>query len=1035
MPADKKKKEKKAKPETGKKTGRSRQKNRPDSPAGEFGSGQKGSTAAAKKSTRSGKKSGPGAGKSAAPARRDNAAKTAPAKKETGTMNAETPSYYVGIGSSAGGLEALKEFFENLPGDSSMAFILVPHLDPNRKSLMAELLQRHTSMPVSQVEDGMKVRADHVYIIPPDRMLGIIDGTLQLLQTKEDRVIRHSIDYFFRTLAGDQGDRTIGVILSGTGTEGVVGIKDVKEGGGLVIVQEPASAKYDGMPSSAIKTGLVDFILPPAEIPGELLRYTRKKFREVEPAGWKAIQNNLPKLTLIIRSGTDHDFSNYKPKTLIRRIERRMVVNQIDTVEEYIRYLQHNPDEVEMLFKEILIRVTNFFRDPEAFKILQDRILPQLIQNASDKNPLRVWIPACSTGEEAYSVAILIQEYADKHRKGFRTQVFATDIDTQAIEIARAGLYSAAIEVDVSADRLKKYFTREDNSYRVNKKIREMVVFANHNVIKDPPFSKMDIICCRNLLIYLNSKLQQKLVTVFHYALKPDGILFLGSSESIGAGADLFAAVDSKWKLYKPLDSPIYYNDERMPPRYREEEDRTVADTPDLSATGRHIALGELIKQVLLDLYAPAAVIIKKDGTILYFYGRTGKYLEPAPGRANLNILGMIRKELRTSLRLAIREITSGQQESLHPGLRIRTDGTLLTCNLKVTRIRRPDHMKGLILVSFEEVEEKPRAAPGKKDVAEQPEHGDAVEELEHELNSVKEDLQSTIEELEVSNEELQSANEELQSTNEELETSREELQSVNEELMTVNAEEQEKIEQLLHATDDMKNLLASTEILTIFLDMDLRIKNFTPDAVRVFKLIDSDIGRPISDIVNTLHDVNLLTALQEVLNTLIPGEQQVYDEKGYWYLMKILPYRKGDNIIAGVVLTLVDISRQKHTEVLLVESEERKAVLLDQSEHAYILIDSATGFITDSNPAFQKMIGKHAWEIKELKIWELMSHDVMNRIRRTYTDGKGKSLNGEHTEEFLGPNGSRFQVRINCRPITIGTRKYFQCLLQKNDE
>lgn len=900
-----------------------------------------------------------------------------PRNKILKTKETDGAFHVVGMGASAGGLEAFSQFFSHMPEDSGMAFVLVPHLDPTHKSIIDELLKKYTNMPVSQVDDGMKVKPNHVYIIPPDRNMAIFHGTLQLIEPTERRGLRHPVDYFFRSLAEDQGEKAISIILSGTGTEGTLGLKAIKGEGGLVIVQDIKTAKYDGMPGSAISTGLVDYVLPVEKMPEQLLRYIRrirKKPEEHEKAIRKA-PDAMQKIFMIIRNQTGHDFSSYKLNTIVRRIERRMAIHQIEKLPDYVNYLRDNPTEVEMLFKELLIRVTNFFRDQKAFEVLNKKVMPYLFDNALNEQ-LRVWVPGCSTGEEAYSLAITLHEYMSENKLDYKIQIFATDIDNEAVEIARNAIYPESISVDVSPERLRRYFSKEDNSYRVSKKIREMVVFAAQNVIKDPPFSRIDLLSCRNLLIYLGSELQKKLLPLFHYSLNPNGVLFLGSSETIGSFSDLFSTFDNKWKFFKPkMVTPLHPVALGYPGVLPDGVGKKAAPVD----TGKtpEVSLSDLTESILLKAYAPPCVIINEHGNILYFHGRTGKYLEPAPGKANLNIHEMARAGLKLELRTAVRTVINKKNEVYFENLKVKTNGDLQTCNLRVKPVSEPNHMRGMIMVIFEEIvsRELPKA---KKKVPVDKECVPRIEELEFELKSTKEQLQTTVEELEASNEELQSANEELQSsneelqsTNEELETSKEELQSVNEELMTVNAESQNKIDELSQANDDMHNLLASTDIATIFLDNELRVKRYTPTTAQVIKLIHTDIGRPISDITLTLEYENLENDVREVLKTLIPKEQEVCDKEGKWYLMHILPYRTVENVIEGVVITFVNITAQKQLQQDLMDVQDYVECMLVTVREPLIVLDSDLR-VKSANQAFYRQFQVSKDETENRLIYKL---------------------------------------------------------------
>lgn len=829
----------------------------------------------------------------------------------------------VGMGASAGGLEAFELFFTNMPPETGMAFVLVPHLDPTHKSMMVGLLKRCTKMDVLEVEDGMKVAPNCLYVIPPNRNMGIMNGSLQLIEPTEPRSLGVPIDFFLRSLAQDQAENAIGIILSGTGTSGALGIKAIKGEGGMVMAQEPESAKYDGMPRSAIATGLADYVLPADKMPEQLIKYVKYSHirHTVEAAAIDKAPDFLQKIFIILRSQSGHDFSLYKNNTINRRIERRMVVHQIDKISDYVLYLQQNSHEVKMLFKELLIGVTSFFRDPQPFKFLETEVLTHLLENRPPDRPVRIWVPGCSTGEEAYSIAMTLREWSDKHSQDIKVQIFATDIDSSAIETARAGIYPESIAVDVSGQRLRRFFIREGATYQIKKEIREMVVFALQDIIKDPPFSKLDLISCRNLLIYMGPELQKRLLPLFHYILKPDGILFLGPSETIGNFIDLFSVFNKEGRFFKRkevassvqvrVDFPTMSSVNNLTGSQKETGEKV-----------KDVSVGKLAERILLDTYAPASVIINEKYDILYFYGRTGKYLEPAPGEAGLNILEMARQGLKYRLRSCIREALSKKADVIKKALRVKTNGEFQMIDLIVKHIKAPKSMQKLMMIIFEDVVSPKHlgsieAAPV---FAEGP--GQRVTELEQELEGTKESLQTTIEELETSNEELkstneemQSTNEELQSSNEELETSKEELQSLNEELTTVNTELQGKIDELSETNNDMKNLLESTYIPIIFLNNDLSIKRFTQEATRIINLIQTDIGRPVGDIASNLIDENnedMSCDTAQVLATLSSKEKEVQTKDGHRYLMRIRPYRTTDNVIDGVVITFVDIPERK---------------------------------------------------------------------------------------------------------------------------
>ncbi|EMS79691.1 CheR family methyltransferase [Desulfotignum phosphitoxidans] len=853
----------------------------------------------------------------------------------------------VGIGASAGGLVAIEAFFSGMPADidPGMAFVLVQHLAPDHKSILTDLVRRYTRMQVFEVSDGMVVEPNCAYIIPPNRDMAFFNGKLQLLEPIAPRGQRLPIDFLFRSLAQDQRERAIDVVLSGTGSDGTLGIRAIKGEGGMVMAQTPDSTEYDGMPRSAINTGLVDYKLPPAQMPLQIIAYVAQalgKNTQAVSEPTPKVENTLNKIFILLRVQTGHDFSQYKPSTILRRIERRMAVHQIETMTGYVKYLQQTPAETEALFRDLLIGVTNFFRDPDAFKALQEQVIPKIFADKPSGGVIRVWASGCSTGEEAYSLAILLAEHQQTVKQRFKVQVFATDIDSQSISTARIGLYPASIASDILPEHLTRYFVAEPGStYRIHKSIRDMLVFSEQNVIKDPPFSKLDLISCRNLMIYMNGDLQKKLIPLFHYALNPGGFLFLGTSETVGEYADLFSVVDRKLKLYQRKDDS--HSTQRkawggfLPPM-------TAMTTPLQPSVIKNtelakLPLRELTEQALLKHFASAGVLVDSRGDILYLHGRTGMYLEPAPGESGVNnVLSMAREGLKQELTMALQKVSACKEILRHPGLRVKTNGDHTVVNLTVSPVAADPaaipSSTPLYLVILEEappVEQSyvPKAAagqdmPGTDDSDTETRIKELKQELrakEEYLQTSNEELETTNEELKSSNEEMQSVNEELQSTNEELETSKEELQSVNEELSTVNAELQAKVADLQQTNNDMNNLLAGTGIATIFVDHQLRVLRFTPTATRIINLIPGDVGRPVGHVVANLIDYDSLVAdAQAVLNTLVPKEVNIQTTVGKWYTMRIQPYRTLDNVIEGAVLTFVDISRIKQVEAELAQ-------------------------------------------------------------------------------------------------------------------
>lgn len=830
----------------------------------------------------------------------------------------------VAIGASAGGLEALDQFLRNVPVDSGMAFVVIQHLDPNHKGMMPELLQRITPMPVAQAQNHTKVLPNHVYVIPPNKDLSILHGNLYLLDPASPHGLRLPIDFFFRTLADDMQNYSIGVILSGMGSDGTLGIRAIKERGGLVLVQDPASSKFDGMPQSAIGTSLVDIVAPANQLPLRIIDYFSHARRTITGALSQGIKTDVQrsgfdKICILLRARTGHDFSMYKKSTVYRRIERRMAIHQLGHIDDYVHYLRENPQEVDLLFKELLIGVTSFFRDPGCWAYLQEEVLPKYMAALSGGTKLRAWVAGCSTGEEAYSLAILFRETLDqiKQRGNYSLLIFATDLDANAIEKARQGFYPPNIAADVSEDRLKRFFIEEDNGYRISKEIREMVVFAPQNIIMDPPFTNLDILTCRNLLIYLDAALQKKLLPLFHYSLKPGGILMLGSAETIGSFTDGFTSLESKSRIFKRGDQSSSFEIE-FPTRYQLTHTASSMKTkPEPTPPN----LQEIADKLILQQFSPAAVLVSAAGDLVYISGRTGKYLEPASGKVNWNIHAMARDGFRQEIAVALPNALRSNKAIISRGLRVGNDGEPQIVDMTVSPIQEPAGLNGMALVVFADV------AP--LHLAEQPlsenktlrkstrvaELERALERARQEQKTLHEEMQTSQEELKSANEELQSINEELQSTNEELTTSKEEMQSLNEELQTVNIELQSKVEELSSTNNDMKNLLNSTEIATIFLDKTLHVRRFTNQATKLFKLIPGDVGRPLSDIVSDLDYPDIVNDIEEVLSSLIYSNREVSTKDGRWFQVKILPYRTMENVIDGVVITLNDISASKHLE------------------------------------------------------------------------------------------------------------------------
>ena len=888
----------------------------------------------------------------------------------------------VGIGASAGGLAAFEAFFSGMPSDvdPGMAFVLVQHLAPDHKSILADLIRRYTRMQVFEVEDGMAVRPNCAYIIPPNCDMAFLDGTLHLLDPSAPRGQRLPIDFFFSSLAHHLRERAIGIVLSGTGSDGTLGVRAIKGEGGMVMAQAPESTEFDGMPRCAIATGLVDYEMLPAQMPGQLIAYATHAYGRLSTSGTVVApqaENARKKIFVLLRAQTGHDFSGYKPSTIHRRIARRMALQQVETMDGYVRYLQQTPAEIEALFRDLLIGVTSFFRDPDAFQRLAEDVIPQLFVGKTPNSVIRVWSAGCSTGEEAYSLAILLQERMEALHQGYTVQLFATDIDPEAIAKARVGIYPASSTADITPERLARFFAMEPGgtTYRIHKGIRDMLVFSEQDLIKDPPFSKLDLICCRNLLIYLGAELQKRILPLFHYALKPGGFLFLGTSESIGEQSGLFTVVDRKTKLYRRAED-LHQGQRAALARFV--SPMTAIGASLLSPAGGKkafpvkIPLRELTEQALLQQIAPVGALVSGQGDILYLHGRTGLYLEPASGEAGVsNILTMAREGLRLPLATSLRRAALTRETVRAPGLRVKTNGEYTSVNLcirPVTTGLTATPTAPLYLVILEDVASADASTGPRADTTgPASDEGESLTALRQELRakdeylqSANEELESSGEELKSANEEMQSVNEELQSTNEELETSREELQSVNEELLTVNNELLTKVTDLSRSNNDMNNLLSGTGVGTVFVDHHLRILRFTPAASEIINLLPADVGRPVAHIVSNLVGYSHLMAdVQSVLDTLIPKEAEVQTTKGQWFRMRLFPYRTLDNAIEGAVLSFVEITEiVAIRDALRTVNDELRLAVVARDAHDAITVQDLEGRIIAWNPGATRMYG-----------------------------------------------------------------------------
>jgi two-component system CheB/CheR fusion protein len=884
-----------------------------------------------------------------------NQQSAAPSPLESGEVllqgSPEATPPIVGIGASAGGLEALREFLGSVPQASGIGFVVVQHQDPASKSMLRELLQHSTSMTVVHAGDGVKILPDHVYITPASYEISVLHGVLHLLESISPDVRHHPIDGFFRALAADQRDRSIGVILSGTGSDGTLGLRSIKECAGTSFVQSPQSAKFDGMPRSAIEAELADVVAPAAELASKIAAFVKALPRmtpSTELGVSESDQNGLDKVILLLRAQTGNDFSHYKKNTLFRRIERRMTLHLIGNIADYVRYLQNNPQELDLLFKELLIGVTSFFRDPEVWEQLKTDLIPELLALHPNGANLRAWVPACSTGEEAYSLAIIFLEALEHFRPTvpYSLQIFATDLDVDAINQARVGMYLPNISADVSAARLGRYFTSDERGYRISKRIREMVIFAPHNLIMDPPFTRLNIVCCRNLLIYLDTQLQRKIFPLFQHSLQTGGVMVLGTSETISSADAMFEVVPGKNRIYRRRTAVLRTEMDQLPAVF---SSRPVAGVAGVAGEHRrgsdvpsNLNVQALTDSLLLQKFSPAAVLCTARGDLVYISGKTGKYLEPAAGKANLNLFSMARDELAGALQEAFSRALRQEEAVKIKSIAVGSAVVAIT----VQAIAEPSALTGMVLVVFSEQEtataqskaqgrQHPKNNSNQHLTALNSELAQSLEELVHtreELKIAREEMQTSQEELKSTNEELQSTNEELQSTNEELTSSKEEMQSMNEEMQTVNHELHSKLGDFSRSNDDMKNLLNSTEIATLFLDSGLRIRSFTDRTTSIIKLIPSDTGRAITDLVSTLEYDRLADDAHEVLRTLVTQEKQIRSINGQWFTVRTMPYRTQNNLIDGVVITFID-----YTAAKIIESTAREALAALEMGTAYL--------------------------------------------------------------------------------------------------
>ncbi|MBF0277940.1 MAG: PAS domain-containing protein [SAR324 cluster bacterium] len=932
----------------------------------------------------------------------------------------QTPSHYVGIGASAGGLEALEIFFKEMPPRNNLAFIVIQHLSPDYKSMMVELLAKHTEMPIYRAEEGTFVEKDSVYLIPPKKNLTIFHGKLLLSDQDPSKGINLPIDIFFRSLAEDQADKAIGIILSGTGSDGTRGIRSIKENGGMVMVQDENSAKFDGMPRSAISTGITDYILPPGVIPSQLLSFIKHPYASKTEFAKSIFTNedNLNRIFAALREKHKVDFTYYKPSTVVRRIERRMSVNQIHELEDYVKYLQSYGHEVSSLYRELLIGVTNFFRDPEVFKALKEKWLPELFQREG-RREIRLWVAGCSTGEEAYTLAIICQECMEELGKNFDVKIFATDVDGDAIQQAGIGAYPESIAADVSPSQLSKYFSKQsDGHFYISRSIREMVVFAKHNIIKDPPFTNINLVSCRNLLIYLQPVLQKKVMEWFNFSLRSQGILLLGSSESTGDMIDYFESLDHKGKIFRSkgkrhqaaatmgLVSSFAPKSKKMfmPSERREHS---------LHMYEEEVLLDRILK-TLSQNYFSCGFVVSEHLDLLHVLGKADAYLKFPSGKVNNDISKLVIKEISIPLATGIQRVFNINENVHYSNISLVLGKEKKTVNLKIGPLLGKRSQAPMAIVLIEElqsVENKQDPDWTSYDIDKESEQ--RIQDLEQELQSTRENLQATIEELETSNEELQATNEELLASNEELQSTNEELQSVNEELYTVNAEFQRKISELTELNNDIDNLLSSSHLATLFLDESLKVRKFTPQLSKIFKIIMNDIGRPYDHLTHNMTKINFKELVQQVHSTTKGLDQEVLLENGDWYLLRILPYFTDPRSYSGIVLTFIDITTRKSAE----EKIRFQANLIKSVDQAIIATDLDGGILFWNQFAEKlyqwtekEVIGKNILQITVPQATEDQAQEILSQLNQK------KSWHG--TFRVQRKDKTSFLVEVKDAPI-----------------
>ncbi len=904
----------------------------------------------------------------------------------------------VGLGASAGGIEALTEFFDTMPADSGLAFVVVLHLDPTKQSQLATVLGTHTRMPVAEIGDGVVVRSNQVYVIAPNRDVTLDGDTLRLLEPTQPRSRRHPVDVLFKSLADQRRERAAAIILSGTGTNGTQGLKEIKAAGGLIMVQDPTLAGFDGMPRSAIGAGLADHVLAAGNMSDALLRYFRHDYVAAPESPGSAPaerRTEIGQVLALLRAHSSQDFRSYKSATMLRRINRRMSLKGLMDLGSYLDLLRAEPGEVQALIRDLLINVTSFFRDPEAWATFDEMVIRQLVADREQGASIRVWVPACSTGEEAYSIAMLLTEAAEAADKQLDLKVFASDILDDNLNAARAGVYPAASVETLPIERVRHFFEKLDGSYQIRRMLRDLVVFARQDLLREPPFSRMDLITCRNMLIYIEPEAQQRAMSLFHFALREGGRLFLGSAETVGRADDLFETVSKKWRIFRRI-GPTRHDIVNFPllgghPASDQAEASYAHEPPSIRVT-------ETARRVLLDRYAPASVMVDQRGRVIYFHGETEEYLKQPSGEPTRDLLAMARDGLLTKLRGAMLKVAAGDQ-GLSFSAQVRHGDAYRSVAVTVSKLPAPQNTSGMLMVTFEPEVRAPTAVVSEARGVPGAGEREASSALESELRSTRAELQGTIEQLESVNEEMKAANEEatsmneeLQSTNEELETSKEELQSFNEELHSVNSQLQHKIGELDQTSNDLANLLSGTEIATVFLDTEFRIKWFSPATRQLLELVTSDVGRPIGHFARKFVDDRLLSDADMVLEKLAPIEAEIRSDEGKWFIRRILPYRTRDNRIAGLVITFMDVTERRRASEAINEARVYAEAIVETGRQSLVVLDAEVR-VQSANRAFYKLfeltpdkvvgrslyeLGGGEWDVPDLRnmVEEILPED-----------------------------------------------------------